>query len=71
MNPAIVSTPSEREIRIEHILNAPREVALFHTVEDRDGMLHSGMEQGVNQSYAALDRVLTRVGGPSVVSASP
>jgi uncharacterized protein YndB with AHSA1/START domain len=33
-------------------------VALYHTVEDRDGMLHSGMEQGVNQSYAALDRVL-------------
>ena len=33
-------------------------VSLFHTVEDRDGMLHSGMEQGVNQSYAALDKVL-------------
>ena len=33
-------------------------VSLFHTPEDRDGMLHSGMEQGVNASYAALDRVL-------------
>jgi uncharacterized protein YndB with AHSA1/START domain len=33
-------------------------VSLFHTIEDRDGMLHSGMEQGLNQSYAALDKVL-------------
>lgn len=33
-------------------------VALFTTEEDRDGMLHSGMEGGMNQSYAALDGVL-------------
>jgi uncharacterized protein YndB with AHSA1/START domain len=33
-------------------------VSLFHTTEERDGMLHSGMEEGLNQSYAALDRVL-------------
>jgi uncharacterized protein YndB with AHSA1/START domain len=33
-------------------------VSLFHTAEERDGMLQSGMEQGLNQSYAALDRVL-------------
>ena len=32
--------------------------SIFHTTEERDGMLHSGMEQGLNQSYAALDRVL-------------
>ena len=31
---------------------------LFHTTEERDGMLMSGMEQGLNQSYAALDRLL-------------
>ncbi len=30
----------------------------FHTAEERDGMLASGMEQGLNESYAALDRVL-------------
>jgi uncharacterized protein YndB with AHSA1/START domain len=36
-------------------------VSLFHTREDRDGMLHSGMEGGLNQSYAALDGVLARV----------
>lgn len=32
--------------------------ALFYTTEERDGMLSSGMEQGLNQSYAALDRLL-------------
>ena len=32
--------------------------SLFHTTEERDGMLHSGMETGMNQSYAALDRLL-------------
>ncbi|HKU43109.1 MAG TPA: SRPBCC family protein, partial [Polyangiales bacterium] len=33
-------------------------LSLFHTTEERDGMLHSGMEGGMNESYAALDRVL-------------
>ena len=33
-------------------------ISLFHTIEERDGMLKSGMEAGMNQSYAALDRVL-------------
>ncbi|HEX9565748.1 MAG TPA: hypothetical protein VF981_17335 [Gemmatimonadaceae bacterium] len=32
--------------------------SLFHTTDERDGMLQSGMEEGLNQSYAALDRVL-------------
>jgi uncharacterized protein YndB with AHSA1/START domain len=32
--------------------------SLFHTTEDRDGMLNSGMEGGLNESYAALDRLL-------------
>jgi len=36
-------------------------VSLFHTREERDGMLHSGMEGGLNESYAALDRVLARL----------
>jgi uncharacterized protein YndB with AHSA1/START domain len=31
---------------------------MFFTPEERDGMLHSGMEGGMNESYAALDRVL-------------
>ena len=33
-------------------------LSLFHTSEDRDGMMSSGMEGGMNESYAALDRVL-------------
>ena len=33
-------------------------VSLFHTSEERDGMLESGMEEGLNESYAVLDRVL-------------
>jgi uncharacterized protein YndB with AHSA1/START domain len=36
-------------------------VSLFHTTEERDGMLSSGMEQGLNESYAALDRVLAEL----------
>ena len=35
-------------------------VSLFHTNEERDGMLNSGMEQGMNESYAALDSLLAR-----------
>ena len=31
---------------------------IFHTQEERDGMLQSGMETGMNESYAALDKVL-------------
>ena len=33
-------------------------VSLFFTAEERDGMLSSGMTEGMAQSYAALDRVL-------------
>ena len=36
-------------------------VSQFHTTEERDGMLHSGMEGGLNQSYDALDAVLARL----------
>jgi uncharacterized protein YndB with AHSA1/START domain len=32
--------------------------ALFHTPEERDGMLEMGMADGLNESYAALDKVL-------------
>lgn len=33
--------------------------ALFHTQAERDGMMSTGMEVGANQSYEALDRVLS------------
>ena len=36
--------------------------SLFYTPEERDGMLNSGMEQGLNESYAALDRLLAKIG---------
>ena len=36
--------------------------SLFHTTEERDGMLSSGMERGLNESYAALDRLLVELG---------
>jgi uncharacterized protein YndB with AHSA1/START domain len=34
--------------------------SLFHTPEERDGMLESGMEGGLNDTYARLDEVLVR-----------
>src|SRR5262249_5675505 len=33
----------------------------FFTTEDRERMLQSGMETGMNASYAALDRVLAEM----------
>jgi uncharacterized protein YndB with AHSA1/START domain/predicted enzyme related to lactoylglutathione lyase len=44
-------------------------VSLFHSTEERDGMLQSGMEQGMNQSYQALDRLLAAEGGDAVSGA--
>ncbi len=32
--------------------------SLFYTTEERDGMLQSGMADGLSASYAALDRLL-------------
>jgi len=32
--------------------------SMFFTQADRDGMIQSGMESGLNESYAALDRLL-------------
>jgi uncharacterized protein YndB with AHSA1/START domain len=36
-------------------------VSLFHTPEERDGMLASGMERGLNETYARLDELLARL----------
>ena len=35
-------------------------LTLFHTTEERDGMLDSGMEVGMNETYARLDELLAR-----------
>jgi len=34
---------------------------MLYTPEERDGMVKSGMETGMNQSYVALDAVLARM----------
>jgi uncharacterized protein YndB with AHSA1/START domain len=34
---------------------------LFYTPEERDGMMNSGMEAGMNESYAVLDTLLARM----------
>lgn len=31
---------------------------VFHTAEERDGMLESGMERGMNETFARLDTLL-------------
>jgi uncharacterized protein YndB with AHSA1/START domain len=36
---------------------------LFHTDEERDGMLASGMEGGMRETYERLDEVLARLSG--------
>ena len=35
--------------------------SLFHTTEERDGMLESGMERGAHETYARLDELLARL----------
>jgi uncharacterized protein YndB with AHSA1/START domain len=35
--------------------------SLFHTTEERDGMLSAGAQKGLDASYAALDRLLARL----------
>jgi uncharacterized protein YndB with AHSA1/START domain len=34
--------------------------SIFHTPEERDGMLSAGMERGMNETYARLDELLAR-----------
>ena len=38
--------------------------SLFHTTEERDGMLASGMERGLNDTYARLDEILAGLSTP-------
>jgi uncharacterized protein YndB with AHSA1/START domain len=35
--------------------------AVYQSIEDRDGMIASGMEEGVNDGYARLDDLLARL----------
>lgn len=36
--------------------------SIFHTTEERDAMLSSGMEGGLNETYQRLDELLARLG---------
>jgi uncharacterized protein YndB with AHSA1/START domain len=38
-----------------------RTIAVYQSVEDRDAMVESGMETGVQEGYAKLDELLTRL----------
>ena len=35
--------------------------SVFFSVEDRDGMMESGMEEGMEDSYSRLDELLERM----------
>jgi len=35
--------------------------SVFQSVEDRDGMIQSGMEEGINESYDRLDELLVEL----------
>ena len=37
--------------------------SIFHTAEERDGMLQSGMEGGMNETYQRLDELLAKLAG--------
>lgn len=39
-----------------------RTTSLFHTTEERDGMLASGMEGGMSESHERLDELLAQAG---------
>jgi uncharacterized protein YndB with AHSA1/START domain len=36
--------------------------SIFHTTDERDGMIGSGMEEGLAESYVALDALLAKLG---------
>jgi uncharacterized protein YndB with AHSA1/START domain len=51
--------------RFESLPNGRSKVvaqSVFQSVADRDGMLMSGMERGVNEGFERLDEVLAAVG---------
>jgi uncharacterized protein YndB with AHSA1/START domain len=41
-----------------------RVTSAFQSVEDRDGMIASGMESGLNEGYERLDQLLARQASP-------
>ena len=43
--------------------------SVFQSVSDRDGMIQSGMERGVNEGYEKLENVLLRLQEPNTAAA--
>ncbi len=53
--------PARQAMRLEDLGDGRTKLvvdSIFFTAEERDGMVDSGMEDGMNQSYQALDRLL-------------
>jgi len=53
--------PARQSMRLEDLGDGRTKLvvdSIFFTAEERDGMVSSGMEEGMNQSYQALDRLL-------------
>ncbi len=42
-------------------------LSVFQSIEDRDGMLQSGMEEGINDSYDRLDELLEKIAKMNLV----
>jgi len=40
---------------------------VFQTVADRDAMMQSGMEQGINESFERLDELLAKTPVPAII----
>lgn len=57
--------PSRESMRLEDLGDGRTKLhahTIFFTAQERDGMVQAGMEGGMNESYAALDRLLERMG---------
>ena len=58
MNPTTVTTPSELEIRVERIFDAPRS-HVFSVWSDT--VMQYGVEEGATSGFAQVDALLQRL----------
>ena len=81
----VTAEPGKQELFIIREFDAPRDLVIkAHTdpalyvqwvgprdltMADRDGMIRSGMERGVNDGYEKLDGILTRMQEPNTAAA--
>jgi hypothetical protein len=50
----------KQELFITREFDAPQEL-VFQSVADRNGMMQSGMERGIHDSYERLDEILAKM----------